>query len=386
MHFHPPLAQIGAELAFRSSVIAFSQAFWDLKLLNDSELPAGPCFIYGNHSNNYDPFILNAFTDLGHCTAGVMTLEYLRKGPLAALFKASGIVGTQKRVPEPHLIRQILKMIDQGRRIVIFPEGGRRWDVRPAPWIESTAKLFIKMKIPVYPVRIHGSYAGWPRWAKYPRPAKIQVEICPPVDFSDNPSLQTSLNRLKEPISQDENIVSDLIKPSWAFRPADGISKLLYRDPWSGEFDSFKEQSGSTVQLRTSGEAWTVLPDSTLRKQESGEIYLSGDLYDQIRSLPITSRSDESLFASMASISVLNSEGTTCDQYQGKVTLWADRINLGNRENLSLEDIRYTGLEKSDKIWLVTSKFTYHIVVSGGVSALAWQDVLHRLNPRINGN
>lgn len=136
--------------------------------MDGAELPAGPCFIYGNHSGNYDPFIYNAFTKLGQATTGVMTMEYLESGPIASLFKAVGIQGTRKRVPEPHLIRRIYAMLNAGRSVVIFPEGGRRWDGRPAPWIESTAKLFMRAGVPVYPVEIIGSYVAWPRWAPWP--------------------------------------------------------------------------------------------------------------------------------------------------------------------------------------------------------------------------
>jgi len=386
MQFHPPLAQIGAELAFRSSIIAFSRAFWDVELLGESALPPGPCFIYGNHSNNYDPFILNAFTELGGGTAGVMTLEYLRKGLLAALFKASGIVGTQKRVPEPHLIRQIFKMIEQGRRIVIFPEGGRRWDGRPAPWIESTAKLFIKMKIPVYPVRIHGSYVGWPRWATYPRPAHIQLEVCPPIDFTGCSSLESGLDRLKLPISQDENLVPEGIKPQWAFRPADGLSKLLYRDPWTGAFDACEETSGTTFSLPTSGKKWTVLPDSTMQDQATGEICLSGDLYNLIRNLPVHEDGNTGILNAFASVTFVSKQGNAESSFQGHLTLWADRIAFSNDKFLPYERIQYTGLEKSNKIWILTSDGTYHIVLAKGSSVLAWQDVLYKLIPNLNGH
>ncbi len=160
-----------------------------------------------------------------------MTMEYLESGPIAKLFQAAGIVGTRKRVPEPHLIRRIMRMLDAGRRVVIFPEGGRRWDGRPAPWIDSTAKLFMRAGAPVYPVEIIGSYVGWPRWAPWPRPAHIKLKVHPAVDFSDNPTLKTALDRLKSPISADENVVPEDIRPAWAWRPASGIDRLLYRDP-----------------------------------------------------------------------------------------------------------------------------------------------------------
>ena len=386
MYFHTPLRQIGSEMAFRSTIIPFSRAFWDVELLGGGALPPGPCFFYGNHSNNYDPFILNAFTELGGCTAGVMTLEYLRSGPLASLFKASGIVGTQKRVPEPHLIRKIWNMANEGRRIVIFPEGGRRWDGRPAPWIESTAKLFMKLGIPVYPIRIHGSYVGWPRWATYPRPAHIKLEVCPAIDFSGSTSLQQGISVLKAPISMDENVVEEPIKPGWAFKPAHGITKLLYRDMDTGSFGGYIETGTHVIQQSTS-RTWKVLPDSTLLDEQSGQVTLTGDWYASIKRLPMPLDRDH-ILRNRARYRFEDHDGNTkahdhvvAELARDHITLFSGETTKG--ESVPFEDILYTGLEKSSIIWIMTRRGTFRIELSEG-SVLAWQDVLNTLIPELN--
>lgn len=376
--------QISAELVFRSTLIAFSKAMWDLSEAHEGYLPKGPCFIYGNHSNNYDPFILNAFTELGHCTAGVMTKHYLDKGPIAALFKASGIVGTEKRVPEPHLIRKIWKMADEGRRIVIFPEGGRRWDGRPAPWIESTAKLFMRMGIPVYPVQIHGSYVAWPRWATFPRPAHIRLTVCPPMDFSDKPTLEEGLKRLKNPISFDENEVDQAIAPKWAYRPAAGLSKLLYRDPETGEFGGLEESGSSILRAKTGIDSWNVMPDSRLVHTQTGEITLTGDFYDRIRYLPLDDGKLKPILRCKARVLSESRDGKTKDSQTQGVSLFHDRIEFSSGKKLGLEAILYTGLEKSDTIWILTEEEKLHVVLKYGGSVLAWQDVLNRIIPGLN--
>src|SRR5690625_6903733 len=80
----------------------------------------GPCFIYGNHSNYFDPFMINV--GMTHePTAGVMTRDQFHK-PLPRIFMDSiGIVPTSKYVPEPGIVREVIRMIDQRRMIVIFP-------------------------------------------------------------------------------------------------------------------------------------------------------------------------------------------------------------------------------------------------------------------------
>ena len=357
-----------------------------MDLLEEMELPSGPCFIYGNHSNNYDPFILNAFTRLGEATAGVMTMEYLKAGPLAKLFSAAGIVGTKKRVPEPHLIRKIWRMLDQGRRVVIFPEGGRRWDGRPAPWIESTAKLFMRAGVPVYPVEIIGSYVAWPRWAQWPRPARIRLKVHDAVDFSDSPSLEEGIERLKYPIQQDENVVPDEVAPHRAFRPAAGIDRLLYRDPTSGMFGGLNVTSGSTLSSTSSGLTWRVNPDSTLTDLSTGEKQYSADFYARLRALPLPSDSAKAITQGDGDV-IIESDEITSDKVRNvlrnvQCALWSDRVEIGDLI-YGLDQIRYMGLERSDRVWFMTGSEQVKIQLNSS-SVLAWYDVLTQLAPHIN--
>jgi len=356
---------------------------WGLPSVNDLELPPGPCFIYGNHSNNYDPFILNAFTRLGTATAGVMTMEYLESGPIASLFTAVGIQGTRKRVPEPHLIRRIYRMLDEGRRVVIFPEGGRRWEGRPAPWIESTAKFFMRAGAPVYPVEIIGSYVAWPRWAPWPRPANIKVKVHDAVDFSDRPDLETGLARLKAPIAADETIVDPDIRPSRAFRPAVGLDRLLYRDPASGEFNGLQITSGSRIQGQSSQTAWRVLPDSRLESTQDGSILSSADVYATVRSLPILPDSAGCIVSNAAEVTISDVDGNAKSGHRGsRIALYSDRIEVADLV-LPLESVLYMGLERSDRIWLMSSETRVKAYLPEG-SVLAYYDTLNRIAPHIN--
>lgn len=376
---HPTLKQIAAELVFRSTLIPFSQVCWDLEMLNGHELPPGPCFIYGNHSGNYDPFIYNAFTRLGESTAGIMTMEYLESGPIAALFQAAGIQGTRKRVPEPHLIRRIYEMLDAGRRVVIFPEGGRRWDGRPAPWIESTAKLFMRAGAPVYPVEIIGSYVAWPRWAPWPRPAHVKVKVHEAVDFSDKPTLEEGMRRLKAPISADETLVPESVRPGWAFRPAVGLDRLLYRDPYTGEFGGVRVESGWQVSMNGGATRSRVLPDSRMQADPDSEPISTADLYETIRHMPLPDASSSPLLTMRASTWISGQSTLRAPQ---SLALYSDHVRWGDRI-LPLESIAYMGLERSDRIWLVSGNEQLNAYFPTG-SVLAWYDTLGRLAPHIN--
>ena len=358
--------------------MSFCRLYWDLELMDGAELPAGPCFIYGNHSGNYDPFIYNAFTKLGQATAGVMTMEYLESGPIASLFKAVGIQGTRKRVPEPHLIRRIYAMLNAGRRVVIFPEGGRRWDGRPAPWIESTAKLFMRAGVPVYPVEIIGSYVAWPRWAHWPRPAHVKVKVHDAVDFSDQPTLEEGLRRLKAPISSDETLVPDDVRPSWAYRPAIGLDRLLYRDPETGEFGGIVVRDGKHVTASGGTNVFRVLPDSRLEASD-GELISTADLYARITAMDLPDHTSRPILSQDADIWPGRHHR---DRKKGRIHLYRDHVDWAGTR-YPLEVIQYMGVERSDRIWLMAGEEQLSAYFGHG-SVLAWYDTLGRLAPHIN--
>lgn len=381
----PPLRRIGAELLFRSTMCAWSRAAWDVRIAGADRLPDGPCFIYGNHSNNYDPFILNLFTELGRSTAGVMTMEHVERGLVGWLFRSTGIEGTRKHEPEPHLIRRIFRMLEDGRRVVIFPEGGRRWDGRPAPWIRSTAKIFQRAGVPVHPVLIHGSYVSWPRWARWPRPAHVVVEPLPAVDLSNCRTTDEAIQRLALPISADENRVDMSMRPAWAWRPADGIERLIYRDPDTGDFNTLTTRDGWNVVDHSGAHRFTVRADSHMVRSD-GQASSSADVYARIRDLAFHPDPDGCILSHPARIRTEHDTdvGKSWSPWRtGSVSLHVDHVQLDGRI-LPLEQIRHMALERSDRIWLSGAGPRVYCHFPEPFSVLAWYDALLRLAPHIN--
>lgn len=404
----PPFRQVVAELLIRGSIGAFAHSFWDLQIQTGSRVPPGPCFLYGNHSNNFDPFLVNMFTDLGTASSGVMTMEYLESGPLAIVFGWLGLEGTRKRVPEPHLIRRIHRMLDSGRRVLIYPEGGRRWSGRPGSWIESTAKLFLRTGVPVYPVLTHASYVSWPRWARWPRPANVRIDVLPAVDLSDVSATEEAIERLSRPIDIDENTVPEELRPAWAFRPAEGIERLLYRDPVTGSFDALRSADGTSIMGPDGRIRWTMLPDSRLLDPETGRISTTAQVYDAISSLPIESDSDGVITRTQADVRRTEriprtgrnakSAGRDADDRDDlpfpsapdssgasgvDIRLRPDGIGIGSH-HVSLSDIDYIGLERNDILWIQSGEHRCELHFNSGGSVLAFHDTMLRLSADIN--
>ena len=378
------LVRLCSESLIRVVLSPFVRAAWRPVLLNPEAMPtSGPCFFYGNHSNMLDPFILNQFTQWGHATAGVVTQERMRKGLTAWCFKGMGLLPTQKRITEPHLIRGIYRLLDEGRPVVIYPEGGQRWDGRPMPWIETTAKLFIKSGVPVYPVQTHGSYLGWPRWASYPRPARIQVEIMPPLTFEPRTPLEDALDRLKTPIAAyDDAVAPETTRPRRAFHPAAGIHRLLYRDPDTGENGGLSTPDGTHVVNPNGTRRLRMLPDSTLRDEHTGETYRTGDLYAQIRSLPLEKDADGAFVRNRVALHTETAFPNLILHGIVEAALHDDAVRLNSpivRRTLPLETLQYADIERNYKLQLRLADEMVQLSFTQDGSALHWLDTLHRL-------
>ncbi len=342
----------------------------------------GPCFLYGNHSNNLDPFLVNWDLPFGRCSSGVLTAEYMEKGIASAAFRGIGLLSTRKRVPEPHLIRKIYRLLRDGRNVLIYPEGGRRWDGRPARWIKATAKLFSRAPVPVHPVITHGSYVAWPRWATWPRPARIQVEVLDAVDFSDAHTLDDRLALLAAPLTEDENLPPEAVRPRWAFRPADGIHRLLYRDPTSGEHGAIHTIDGERIRSRTSRLRWRMLPDSRILDEATGDVLLTGDLYETIRGMDLEVGPGGYIVRNL----VTYLEGSTLKTLRkhgpAYLELYPDRIIVSTperREVLDLERVLYEGVERNSKLQLTLSDRILEFRFGDDGSALQWEDSLYAL-------
>ncbi|MEM9664353.1 MAG: lysophospholipid acyltransferase family protein [Bacteroidota bacterium] len=380
MPTHPPIVDPKAEAVFRVFLLNPLKLLWRPKLISERPFPEEACFVYGNHSNNYDPFVYNMFTRFGASTLGVLTQERMRRGFIARLLRGIGLEATRKWVPEPHLIRAIFRMLDQNRSVVVFPEGGRRWDGTPIPWIPATAKLFVRAGRPIYPVITHGSYVAWPRWATWPRPARIQVEVKEPFQFGKKANVDEAIAQLKAVVDFDESRPPEAVRPRWAYRPADGIHRLLYRDPHTGDYGAVHTSDGTTVQSRTSTLRYHMQPDSLL-VDAHGEEATTAELYAQVKAMPLQQHPDGAYLRQRVEAAFEEQFPDLIPRGSVEAVLYPDRLRLHGAtvEDVPLESIRFTGIERSTILELTLDTGMWQLTFSQGGSVLAWEDALRKL-------
>ena len=371
------------EYIFRLGVYPVFRMFWRPRLVGARYLPIErPCFLYGNHSNNFDAFILNMFTRWGDSTAGVLTQEYFRQPFVRRSLESIRLLPTRKHVPDPHLIRKLYKKIENRESIVIYPEGGRRWSGAPLPWIESTVKIFIKSGVPIYPVVMHGSYVSWPRWASYPRPARIRIEVLPPFKFERNTPFDEALKQLRAPVDFDGCIVPDELKPRWAYKPAAGIHRLLYRDPDTGENGGIYTPDGTYVVNRAGTFRWKMLPDSTLLDERTGEIHTTSALHERVSALPIEPDASGAIVRNRVPMHIARQFPDLRPVGAVEATLYDDAIALRGPNvdrRIGLDTLIFPGVERNSKLQLFLEKEMIQLTFDGDGSALQWQETIQRL-------
>ena len=143
-----------------------------------------------NHASNLDPPIVGM-------TLKTPTHYYARD----YLFKVFGLgtaltwLGTlpiKGDGTDFHSVRQMLRALKEGKRLVIFPEGTRSADGELHEAEGGTGFLAINSKAYVVPVYIQGTYEAYPRSAKFFRCKPVRVYFGKPFIPAEDPEVMAA--------------------------------------------------------------------------------------------------------------------------------------------------------------------------------------------------
>lgn len=94
-----------------------------------------------------------------------------------------------------------LRLLRGERPLLLFPEGTRTMDGKLQPVKTGTAWLAVHANCLIVPIWIDGSYQSFPKGNKFPKPAKISVEIGKPInplEINGNNDDEVIINTTKE--------------------------------------------------------------------------------------------------------------------------------------------------------------------------------------------
>lgn len=166
---------------------ARSSLWWMLVICNTryevrglERLPQRPFLIAAKHQSAWDTFALVPIFD---DPALVMKAE-LMKIPLYGWFSTKfGMIPIQRETG-PSALREMLReaqsRLDDGREILVFPEGTRRLPGAPPDYKPGILMMYDKLAVPCVPLALN-SGLFWPRNSQLRHPGTIIVEILPAI-------------------------------------------------------------------------------------------------------------------------------------------------------------------------------------------------------------
>ena len=143
-------------------------------------LPAGPCIVASKHQSAWDTLVFSILVD----GPGYVFKRELMKIPLFGWYaRAAGCVPIDRAggaAALRRLIEDARRVLAEGRKIVIFPEGTRVAPGKRHPHHPGTAALYARLGVPVVPVAVN-SGLFWGRRTFLKAPGRIVLEFLPPI-------------------------------------------------------------------------------------------------------------------------------------------------------------------------------------------------------------
>jgi 1-acyl-sn-glycerol-3-phosphate acyltransferase len=151
-----------------------------IRVRGQENIPDGPCLVASKHQSAWETFaLIPIFRD-----PALLMKRELFWIPFHGWFsyKFQMIPVDRDRGPTAlrRMLREAKKRIDDGREIIIFPEGTRRAPGAPPDYKTGIALLYDALGVPCLPVALN-SGLFWPRRSVLRRPGTIIVEILEPI-------------------------------------------------------------------------------------------------------------------------------------------------------------------------------------------------------------
>ena len=142
---------------------------------------SGPFILALNHNS-----LLDAPLAQVACPRTVHTMtksSQFRSAPFRWLLLGLQTFPVRRYRVDPQAVRTVLRLLEEGRGVGIYPEAERSWDGRAQPFRRGAIRLILKAGVPVVPCGITGSFHVWPRWSRRPRRGQVTVRFGPPLEF-----------------------------------------------------------------------------------------------------------------------------------------------------------------------------------------------------------
>jgi 1-acyl-sn-glycerol-3-phosphate acyltransferase len=160
----------------------------------------GGALIVCNHASFIDPPIVGVAFDE---EIYFLARKSLMTNPIAkAVYLAWNSVPVDQDRPDMTSLKNIIKLLKQGQKVLVFPEGERTLDGEMKTGEPGVGLIVSKAGVPVIPVRLFGAREALPRNKAFMQPEEITLVVGDLWHFDPSKYTETGKNLYKK-ISQD---------------------------------------------------------------------------------------------------------------------------------------------------------------------------------------
>ena len=162
-------------------------SFSKIVIEGQDNIPQGACLFAPNHQSFLDPFYL----------ASAMDGDRYRN---TFFYTISKFINGGLR----QSLALLQKALEEGKSVVVFPEGTRSMDGSMGEFKTSFAQLALDVHTPIVPVAIDGAFDVLPRNKRMPSFGKmVSIRFLPPIVPQANDTSKSLTDRMKEAIMAD---------------------------------------------------------------------------------------------------------------------------------------------------------------------------------------
>ena len=173
-----------------------------LKIKGRENVPAkGACILAPNHQSYADaPLVLAGlpWSELDEYFF-YATEEHVRSNYRKRMAARSNVI-VMERADLRNSILKLAKVLREGHRVIIFPEGARTHDGQTIPFKKTFAILAKELGVPIIPVCIRGAFEALPRGHSFMRPKHIEVTFLPAIKASESDSYEALTKQTQDAI------------------------------------------------------------------------------------------------------------------------------------------------------------------------------------------
>jgi 1-acyl-sn-glycerol-3-phosphate acyltransferase len=150
----------------------------------------GPALIIANHRSPVDPLMLWTNSHLSgprpklRVISFMMAREYYERPGLNRLCRTMQCIPIDRAGQDTAPARAALRLLQQGKLVGVFPEGGINLEEGLRPASLGIAWLALRAQVPVYPVYIHNSPGGRSMVEPFVKGGRVRLTYGRPIDLS----------------------------------------------------------------------------------------------------------------------------------------------------------------------------------------------------------